>query len=348
MTTFTLAVGPSSGSGPVQQVTDFGAWSLENNLDDGCTITFDARGNGIAASFIDEMATDVWLFQDSTLIDRQRVVSVSQQWGPDGDDEISVQSVCYRRILRSRHVRSLLTYTGVDQSTIVWNLISHAQAATNGSLGITLGTSTAPAVNRDRRYGVGTNIFDAITEFTQIDQGIQWDITPALVLNITAQGSGSTIAQPLEIGVTARQMARPSSAQQFGNAVIVTGNDEDTLPYLAEAPSLATDPRGRWERFAAFPGGSFDQALVEAGDGLLQTFISPVAVWDVEMEPRRYFSDAEAQIGDLVTIVQPRSTVYPVGTPAPTIPGQVLARRITQDADGELTVSLRIVEVPSP
>lgn len=348
MTTFVLAVGPSSGSAPVQQVTDFGAWSIENNLDDGCTVSFDALGNGVASSFIDEMASDLWLYQDGVLIDRQRIVTVSQQWDEDGGDRIAVQSVCYRRMLRSRHVRTVLSYTATDQSTIVQNLITHAQAATNGSLGITFGSTTATAVNRDRQYLIGTNIFEAITELTRVDQGIQWDIDPNLVLSISAQGSGATIAQPIEIGVTARRMARPSSAQQFANAVIVTGNREDVTPYLAEAGTLATDPRGRWERFGSIPQALYDAEVQEFGDGLLLEAISPVAVWDVEMEPNRYFSDAQAQIGDLVTIVQPRSTVYPVGVPAPTIAGQVIARQVQQSADGELSVSLRIVEVPSP
>lgn len=343
MAFFTLAIGPTTG--PVQQVTDFDAWSLDNNLDDGCSIAFSLRGNSVAAQLIDELVTDVWLYRGPNLYQRFRIVNVSQDWGPDGQDTVSVSAACYRRLLKARHVRSTLTYTATSQGDIVWGLIQHTQAATNGNLGITLG-SAGPVVNRDREYLVGQNIFDAITEMTRIDNGLTWNVDPSLQLVISQPSAYPTIAMPCELGVVARRMSRPSSADKFGNAVIVTGDNMSTTPYLAEAPGLALDPRGRWEKFAALSQVKDQAQLTELGDGLLEEAISPVSIWRIEMEPSRYFADAEYQLGDIITVVQPRSTVYPIGTPAPTFQAQVISRNVTQDADGQTTVILTAVELP--
>jgi hypothetical protein len=343
MAYFTLAIGPTSG--PVQQVTDFDSWQLDNNLDDGCSIQFSLRGNSVAAQLIDELATDVFLYRGSTLYQRFRVVAVSQDWGPDGDDVVAVSAACYRRILKSRHVRSVLSYSATSQGVIVWNLIQHAQAATNGNLGITLG-SAGPVVARDREYLPGQNIFDAITEMTQIDNGLTWNIDPSLQLVISQPSLYPVIAMPCELGVVARRMSRPSSADKFGNVSIITGDSMTTTPYIAEAPGLALDPRGRWEKFRAISAVKEQSQLVELGDGLLEESISPVSIWRIEMEPSRYFADAEYVLGDIITVVQPRSTVYPVGSPAPTFQAQVISRNVSEDADGQTRVIITAVELP--
>lgn len=344
MTYFTLAVGPPS-SGPVVQVTDFDSWTLDNNLDDGCSLQFSARGNSVAALAIDELATDLWLYRGPSLYQRFRITNVNQEWGPDGEDNIAVGAACYRRLLKSRHVRSTLSYSATSQGTIVWNLVQHAQAATGGNLGITLG-SAGPVVNRDRSYLVGANIFDSIVEMTQIDNGLTWNITANLQLVVSQPALYPVIAMPCELGVVARRMARPSSADKFGNAIVVTGDSMSTTPYLPEAPGLALDPRGRWERYAALSQVKDQAQLVELGDGLLEQAISPVSVWRIEMEPTRYFLDAEYQIGDIITVVQPRSTVYPIGVPAPTVQAQVISRNVSQTADGLTTVIITAVELP--
>ncbi len=341
---FSLAVGLPS-TGPVQEVIDFGQWSLDNNLDDGCAISFDIRGNSVAAQAIDELATDVWLYRGSALYQRFRIVNTSQQWGPDGEDILTVSAACYRRLLKSRHVRSPLSYVATSQGTIAWNLVQHAQAATNGSLGITLG-SAGPVVNRDRTYVVGQNIFDAIVEMTQIANGFTWNINASLQLEISQAALYPVATMPCELGVVARSMARPSSAERFGNVSIATGDSSSTTPVISEAAGLPTDTRGRWERLASLSAVKAQAQLVELGNGLLEQSISPVSTWRIEMEPTRYFADAEYQLGTIFTIVQPRSTVYPVGTPAPTVQAQVISRNVTQSADGALTVVITAVELP--
>lgn len=341
---FTVAIGPATGSRPIQEVTDFVSWTLDNNLDDGCSLSFSTRGDSVAARLIDELATDVWLYEDSTLVQRFRITSVEQEWGPDGLDEARINSACYRRLLKKSHVRSELEYAGVAQDQIVWALVQHAQAATGGNLGITVGSLTS-ATLRDRIYPQGVNIFDSIAEFTQIEDGIEWNVDASLGLVVRDRLSLPLRITPIQLGVTARRMVRPSSAEQFANAAIAIGNPENTSAVIAEDGGLASDPRGRWERFVSVTADT-QQEVTDLANGLIEQSVSPLSTWTVDMEPDRYFSDAQYEIGELVTIVQPRSTVYPIGVAAPTIRAQVISRSITQTANGDVTVTITAVEAP--
>lgn len=344
---FVIAVGPASGSAPTAEITDWTSWSLEDNLDDGASMTFSCRGNSQGALAIDELASDVWLYQDSVLIYRFRIVAVEQTWGPDGDDDISVQAIDYRRLLKARVVGATpVGFVSLAQGDIIWGLIDYSQTLTNGNLGITLGGIGPVTPAYDRLYPSGTNIFDAIQEFGQLDQGVVWKIDENLVLYVTAQFSFPTNSQPIILGVNAFRMTRPSSSVQFANVSVVTGNTQVLGAASAVAPTLSTDPRGRWEKYQSFPNETDSGALQLLADGLVQSGISPAATWTIEMEPTRYFYDSQYETGDLVTIVQPRSTVYPVGTPAPSISGQILSRSISEDSDGNIQVVVTAVEIP--
>lgn len=342
---FTIAIGPASGTRPIQEVTDFDAWALDNNLDDGCSFNFSCRGDADAGRLISELETDVWLYRGPTIIQRFRVTGVSQSWDSDGSNTLAIASTCYRRLLKKAFVRSPLSFSGVSQGAIVSGLVAHAQAAPGGSLGITDG-SLGPAILRDREYAVGQNVFDAIVDLAKIEDGIAWDVNADLELVVTTQLGFPTRVQPVELGVTARSMERPSSSEQFGNAAIVTGNVESTIPAFSATVDVATDPRGRWERFVSIGQETDQTALQERADGLILESLSPVATWTVQMEPSRYFFDAEYEIGDLVTIVRPRDAASVIGSSAPRIDAQTISRQVELTADGELNVVVTFVELP--
>jgi hypothetical protein len=342
---FTVAIGPASSARPIQEVTDFDSWTLDNNLDDGCSLEFSCRGDSDAGRLISELETDIWLYRGPTIIQRFRVTGVSQDWNENGGNNLFITSSCYRRLLKKSFVRSPLSFTNVSQGDIVSGLVAHAQAASGGSLGITDG-SLGPAILRDRNYEVGQNVFDAIVDLAKIENGIAWDVNADLELIVTTQLGFPTRTQPVELGVTARRMERPSSSEQFANASIVTGNVEATVPAFASTVDVGTDPRGRWERFVSLGQESDQAALQERADGLILESLSPVSTWTVDMEPTRYFFDAEYEIGDLVTVVRPRDAASVVGSSAPRISAQTISRQVTLTADGDLQVIVTFVELP--
>lgn len=338
---------------PTQSLSDFDSWNLSRNLDDGCTISLQMAGNSIPGVQIKELETDIWVYENGQAIDRFRVVAVDQEWEENGENRLSVQAVCYRRILASRHVITPLTYTGVSQGDIVWDLIQHTQGQTNGNLGITLGSS-GPVILRDRAYLPGQNILEAIVDLAQADGNMTWDIDENLELFVSTASSFPLRAMPAQLGTNLRNISKPSGASLFGNVALVSGDTQFTTLQVNEATSLPTDTRGRWEKFRSFSQEQVQANLDEQARGILESTQSPSVVWSFEVIPDRFYTDSNYAIGDFVVLAQP-STIVP-SQPDPTIPYQIipsasilvqiLTVTLTVDANGASSVKMTAVQAP--
>lgn len=343
---FVIGVGPAAQGRPSQIINDYTDWTLDNNLDEGCSFQFQSRGRSLGAALIEELDTDVYVFREGVLVQRFRIVSVTQEWDSDGQDVIEVSAVCYRRLLKSRHVITPLAFAGVGQGDIIWALIDHTQSQPNGDLGITVG-SLDNSVLRNRSYTTGDNIFDAITDMTRVQDGIAWDINANLELIVRPLFDYPLRTTPIELGATARRLTRPSNAEGFANVSIVSGDNEATTPVVIGTAGLIFDARGRWEKVASLPGEQFQSALDERALGTLDTALSPPSTWTVELVPFRYFTDLDLEIGQLVALVEPDTIAYRRG-PANAVLLQVVDRTLRQTADGETEVSVSGVEITVP
>lgn len=343
MSNYKIAVGPWL-TGPVQELTFYQSWTLDTNLDDGCTFSFTVPTFAPETEYISELDTDVWVYRGGQLDQRFRIIQVSQSWGSSGEDVVTVQAVCYRRLLGSRYVLSPLRFDQVSQGDIIWGLIDHTQSQLAGNLGIAVG-GLGPTVLRDRSYEVGQNILDLIVDLTNVIDGPTWEIDENLQLQVSQAGLFPLNPMPIVLGATASAMVRPSGASKFANVAVVSGSNEQTSTVVKELWTLATDPRGRWERRASFPSAVIQDTLQDHADGLVSDYQSPTTIWQVEVVPDRYFDDAQYKLGDLVRLIQPRSVVASIGDPAPEIDGQVVAIQIQQDSSGSVDVSMRVLEI---
>jgi hypothetical protein len=351
---YLLALGPSSGTAPDQEVTFFDSWSLSKNFDDGCVLNFTMPGNSVPGILTTELDTDIWLYYNGQAVERMRVVQIENEWGADGSYRMSVQAVCYRRILAARYVVSNLVINA-SQGAIVWDLISHTQSQTNGNYGITV-NSLGPTVLRERTYAPGQNILDAITDLTQIENGITWEIDAALELTVSQASLYPTAAQPVILGANALSIRKPSGAAQFGNVALVSGDSALTTLEILPTAGLAGDPRGRWERYRGYPVLVTQPAVLEAAQGLLEDINSPVIIFDFTLEPTRYLTDSHYELGDFITIVQPAVNVPNYSNPslstatvaAQQYRAQVITQSIEVDAAGKINVRMSAVRAPAP
>lgn len=352
---YSLAIGASVATTPSQSLSVFDTWNLSRNLDDGCSMFIQLAGNSLPGVLMNELETDIWVYENGVAIDRFRVISVDQEWGENGENNLSVQAVCYRRLLASRHVITPLVFTNVPQGDIVWDLIQHTQAQTNGSLGITLSTTGSPIL-RSRSYLPGQNILEAITDLAQADGNMVWDINADLELLVATAGDFPLRAMPAQLGTNLRNISKPSGASLFGNVALVSGDTQFTTLQIEEALTLAGDPRGRWEKFRSFSQEQTQANLQEQAFGMLETTQSPSIVWSFELIPDRYYSDSDFAIGDFVVLAQP-ATVVP-SQPDPTVPYltvpsssvlvQILTVTLTVDSDGASSVKMTAVQTPQP
>lgn len=341
VTDLAAAVGPWNGVA-TQEITSFDSISVQSNFTDGDTISFSVLGSSPEALEIDELASDVWLM--SPILQRFRIISVVQNWAEDGQNIATVTGVSYKKLLTSRHVRTGgLTYTGIDQGTIVWNLIQHAQAAVNGNWGITLGAVTT-GVTRDRTYVEGENIGQLAENLQSVINGLWFDVNADRVLSAMLPSAFAQFAQPIVLGVNARKIGRNSSAAGFANVAFVDGGDP-TVPVWASTVGLASDLRGRWETTRGFPTTTVQSSLQQAAEGELATSNSPLNAWSVEMEPARWLAESQYLPGDRVILVEPPSVIAGLGNIASR---QLMCRvddvSVSFTADGGLSVSLTAIE----
>jgi hypothetical protein len=339
---WTVVIGPAN-SGPAE-VVDFGSWEWTRNLDDGCTLTFDTFGQSAAAQILSELDTDIWIYRGANVEQRFRVVEIGQTWTANGESQISVVGACYRRLLGARHVITTQTYVGVDQGNIIWNLIAHTQAQTNGNLGLTQG-STTTGVTRDRTYEPGTNILSAIQQLTEVINGPVWFVDDQLVVDVVQPGSLPSRATPIELGVNAIGLQRPSGAAAFANVGLGIGNVEATTMQVANASGLSTDSRGRWERTTAESSVIVNATLLEMAQGVVEESLSPAVAWAATLTPQGYL-DEPYEPGDFVTIVQPTDIAAIIAPPGLSVAAQVVGVRISADANGGWEPSLTAVTIP--
>lgn len=340
-----FAVGPWTGSGPVQPVTRFSTATVKGNLGAGPEVTLTVPGNSPAALLIDGLATDLWVYRNGALYRRCRILPVAQGWGADAQNDAEITAVGYRRVVEARHIISgPPTYTSVDQGAILKGLIDHTQAQTGGSLGITFGTYTTGVLRTRTEYKIGDNLGSLMGAIGNVLDGCWWGIDADLVMTALLWDDFPTRTDPIVYGMNARAMKRTPS-RSFANVAGAVGSATDTVPNWATDAGVATDPRGRWEVFDSSHGSTTTQATVNGyASGLLARSLHPPSTWTIELDPDDYFEGSSNYAeGEFVQIVVPTSAVDEIGPPANVI-ARITEVSIGVTEDGGVTVNLAAVE----
>ena len=321
--------------------------SAKFTLYDGPDLTFGMPGRSVAALNLSGLATDVWLYKLGTLWQRYRVLPVEQEWDEDGDDVVNLPCVGYKRVVTARHiVGAPPMYSGIDQGALIWDLIERTQALPGGDLGITAGTILT-GVPRDRNeYLDGDKYEKLIGNLEAAINGPTWDIGPDLVLTVRQPDAYPVRTQPAVHGANVRSLKR-SPGVGFANVSGAIGSAEQTTVEWREDPSVATDPRGRWEMFDATHGSATDQDTVaEYAEGNLADALNPPAAWTMVLEPARFFGgDSDYNAGDFVRVVVPRNVVDPLVEPRVDVTVQLSEISVSFDGDGGTEVTATGVEV---
>jgi hypothetical protein len=215
---------------------------------------------------------------------------------------------------------------------------------------------SGPVILRSRSYLPGQNILEAITGLAQADGNMTWDINENLELVVSTADAAPLRAMPAQLGTNLRNLSKPSGASLFGNVALVSGDTAFTVLEVSLASTLATDPRGRWEKYRSFSQEQTQSNLLEQALGMLETTQSPSIIWSFELIPERYFTDSNYQIGDFVLLVQPATVVpsYPDATiPYLTVPSalvivQILTIELVVDANGASSIKMTAVQTPQP
>jgi len=216
----------------------------------------------------------------------------------------------YRAVLDNRQLwsDSQLTWAGIDQAEIVWQLIQQAQTRTGGDLGISKGwTGIYPTGTlRDRTYEAGNKIGERITELSQVINGFDWAITPtsasALRLDVWAPERGTNRGVVFESGGLVTHARREYDIKGYGNALRYTGADGLT-PVEIEASDLATRPEGRWDLAFGDTGLITQSALDDRAAWQLEQSQNIEPVYTMRLRPGCWGGPDDFDVGDSARVV---------------------------------------------
>ena len=319
---FRLHVGPSTAAAGTVELADFAQVGIKASRADGWSADFSLAGTALAASAIDELATDLFVARFGQPWRRMRILSAEQEWDANGAIGVNVIAADHRAVLNRRHLWEDLSFADEDQGAIAWALVAHTQSLDGGDLGLTAGVLD-DTVQRDRTYLIGDNIGERLRELSEVIDGPWYEIDSSLVFHARARGTERRYSIPLQLGVTARRLRRASGAAGFANAVQGTGNNEQTARSFAESATIATDPRGRWETVQSWSSVVEQTTLDEHTAGELTNRVNPLTQWVASIDSTRWLSDFPIEPFDVVEVVVPKSIVAPVGTPATRVLAQV-------------------------
>jgi hypothetical protein len=339
----TLAVGPSSGDAPVQEVTFSGSVTVQLDLRTGTNLQFVTRASSPEAIFIDELATDVWLLGDFLNL-RLRAWAVWQEWFTNGQDNVHVMAVSYKKLLARRLVHGApgLSFVDADLGDILWGMWEHTQSQPGGNLGVTPGARTTGML-RTRTYKQGESLGQLAEK--EYDQGMWWAIDDQLVFTAGAEADLPWLAIPLHLAANVRTMQRAAGAD-FANSVFGDADDAVTTGVWVDAPDVATDPRGRWERAVGWPTVQLQSTLDSYTAAALSVHYAAPAHWNVEIEGSRWLTDTRLMPGMFAVLVVPRTLAAPVGPPADTVIVFCTQLSVNFDEDGALNVKAVVEERP--
>ena len=269
-------VGPAAG-GHELALSEAKSRRFTARLVDPSEVGFSINGRHSQAAAIRELATDIHVLWTPSsgateILARSRVGATGDTLDTD-KHTIDVPALDYRALLNRRRLFSgdTLTWTGVDQAEIAYQLIEQTQARLGGDLGISKGWSgtTPTGMPRDRTYELGDSIGERIQELSEVINGFDWDITPvsasALELDVWYPQRGANRGVVLELGGLIAAARREVPVADYANAIRMTG-EESLLAQEREAPDLGSFPEGRWDAVFGETGLTTQAALDERAD----------------------------------------------------------------------------------
>lgn len=158
------------------------------------------------------------------------------------EKEMSVMAQDVSSYLMQRCIVIDVKYSSKNYAWIAWDLISRAQALTDGGLGITLGASVPtnwPKGSIKYARKTRTNLYKAITALSSGTTGFDWEITPARVMNMTYPRIQPAARVILEYGGAIKNYSVNAMGKYAYNDVMIRGGGSVVSTIQVDATSRA-------------------------------------------------------------------------------------------------------------
>lgn len=256
------------------------------------------------------------------------------------------------------------TFTGKDQSLILWELIA-AAAADHGVAKGSIPTS----INRDRTYPPGKEIGQALTEMAEVIGGPDFELEPVVAGDGTLcnfntfyprQGEDKTdevVFVFRNVGEDVLSFHESPGGEEIANRVVVMGapnnSEGESSPvathpaYVAEHAGSIEEHEGAFERREQLDDVKEAATLKAHAEGLVAQTAYPVPYFDFVAAPESYEGETgegvpprfgiDYWLGDTIKV---EAFLGEEGDDPTVLTGRVTDAKVTERAPGQIAVEL--------
>jgi hypothetical protein len=319
VTGWTWAVGPwrpgasskalwtARGGGPLAELATATGRRLRCKLSEPSEASFTLPGGDDTAGLVEDLITDLWVYRAGTVgaVFRGRIM------GPDSDTfdagqghTVAFAAQDYRGVLDRRLAMADRTWTGIEQSTIAWDVITDMQGQVGGDYGLIKGTWPTTGVTRPSVIvKAGDQVWSGpLKKLAGMEGGFDFDIDGDLVANLYYPGRGVDNGVVLDYGGMVAGGTRTFDPSTFGNAIRQSGADAIAIT-TAAVPDLASTPEGRWDVQFSDPQLTTADMVAKTAAANLATASQPTPGWTLKLARGRWGGPGHVWLGDWVTVV---------------------------------------------
>lgn len=269
------------------------------NREGYCRFTISLSDPKVDGNMIQIGKREVYVYREGTRV-WGGILTMVEGALTSNNDMMTVYAKGFMEYFKARYTDDSRIFTSTDAGEIAWTLIDESQSLTNGSFGITEGTIET-SVDRDRTYEY-KNIYDAIVQLSEVNNGFDFEITAAKEFNVyyPMRGDDLSDSQILKWGKNIKEVKK--FVHEFTEPV-----NEVTVLGTGLAVETRTDSQSKTDynlRQLIYPykeveGASFLQAK---GDEILNKGKVPRREYEIVQIPESYPTYGVLQMGDWVRV----------------------------------------------
>jgi hypothetical protein len=313
VTAWRWLIGPWTGP-PERELTLATNRQLTYTLTAPCTASFDLPGRSADASVITEMLTDLWVYADTTLVYRGRVIGLTDTVTAAAYT-VTAAVTDYRGLLGRRLLveGDQLDWSSATYAEIAWGLVQLTQAKAGGGLDIVQGVwqpdaAQPPSGYRVRNYQAGAEIGKTLDELAGV--AFDYNIDPNLQMNLWAPAKTHASAFVADYGGTVVDFTRTSSATTWANVTRTSGEATSTV-----GDTVWTDsPEGRFEQQIGYPDVTLQATIDERAVSDHAGWLARRADLNLDLRPGVIESTVDLDVGDQIEVALRAGRLNVTGT----------------------------------
>ncbi len=269
------------------------------NREGYCKFTVSLSDDKVDGNMIQVGKREVYVYREGTRVWGGIMTMVDGSLTPN-QDNMTVYAKGFMEYFKARYTDDSRIFSATDAGAIAWTLIDESQTLTNGDFGITEGTIET-SVNRDRTYEY-KNIYDAIVQLSEVQNGFDFEITAAKEFNVyyPQRGDDLSDSQIFKWGKNIKEVKRfLHDFSEPVNEVTVLGTGLATATRTASQSKTDYNLRQLIYPYKDVEGVSFLEAK---GDEILNRFARPNREYEIVQIPESYPTYGVVQMGDWVRI----------------------------------------------